>query len=232
MPPPPADPLFAGPAVPAGPDAIGRDRAVLLAPEATGRRWSTTLLVVTGLAAFATGAVLAALIALVIGASGDDGTDEARATPTTTTDAPATTTTSTAATSTTAEAPDPSALLADPSALGLPPLEHPFDAFGPDGTCVGSTFSTVPCDEEHMGEVFAHLEVPGDEYPGAAALQSEAARCEDRFTELTGERSLAAGLVVVGSQPSEGAWDGGLHDIICLAVALGPGENTGSIVGG
>ena len=46
------------------------------------------------------------------------------------------------------------------------------------------------------------------------------------------QRSLAAGLVVVGSQPSEGAWDGGLHDIICLAVALGPGENTGSIVGG
>jgi hypothetical protein len=121
----------------------------------------------------------------------------------------------------------------DPDLLEPPelePLEHDLDVFGEVGTCVsGGTYATVPCDQSHDAEVFARIPVPGETYPGAEVLQDEhAAACEDEFTSVAGKTSVQAGLIVVGSQPSEAAWEGGQHEVVCIASSFS-GDNTGSI---
>lgn len=115
----------------------------------------------------------------------------------------------------------------------LPPLEHDLDLYGPVGTCVdGTTYANVTCEQDHGGEVFARLAVSGDEFPGADVLQDDYANtCEGEFDALAGESSAEAGLAVIGSQPSEAAWDNGLHEVVCIAMSFG-GTNEGSIVDG
>jgi hypothetical protein len=117
--------------------------------------------------------------------------------------------------------------------IDLPPLEHDLDVFGPTGTCVAAgTYANVSCEQDHAGEVFARLPGADGEYPGEDELQDLAFDCEGEFLALAGESSAAAGLAVVGSQPSEPAWGNGLREVVCLAMSFGGVPNVGSIADG
>ena len=115
--------------------------------------------------------------------------------------------------------------------LPLPP-DWDVDFWGPEGSCVDTAGSPVACARVHMGEVFARVRIPGQAYPGEQELADEGtSRCNDAYLELTGESAGGRGVAIVPSPPSNRAWDGGQHRVVCLALSLGAGTR-GSIADG
>lgn len=94
----------------------------------------------------------------------------------------------------------------------------------------------VECDLPHDGEVYAVrelLEAGGDLYPGAAAIEDDAAEiCEGRafenFIGASFERSELAYYVMM---PTRTSWDGGDRRVLCLAITADGSELTESVEG-
>jgi hypothetical protein len=77
---------------------------------------------------------------------------------------------------------------------------------------------TVDCDESHQAEAIAQFDIDGDDFPGAAEIQTEGDEgCQgDRFEDYVGI-SYAESIYLVGAiVPSEGSWDGGDRTVICV----------------
>lgn len=77
---------------------------------------------------------------------------------------------------------------------------------------------TVDCDETHTAEAFAQFDIDGDDFPGTAEIQTEAAEgCfGDRFEDYVGLSYQESNFDGAPIAPSEESWDAGDRTVICV----------------
>ena len=94
------------------------------------------------------------------------------------------------------------------------------------------TVATVPCAEPHDTEVYAAMDVAGDEFPGDEEIDLQADEfCAGEFTGFVGTDPAVSEIFYSYFMPSEASWNG-LDDreILCLVVDL-EGGVTGTMAG-
>jgi hypothetical protein len=93
------------------------------------------------------------------------------------------------------------------------------------------TVTLTSCASPHGFEVYAVLQVSGDDYPGEAAIDTEAEGCFPRFLDFVGTAYAESDLEVYYYFPTERSWDLlGDRSILCL-VTDPAGAVTGSLEG-
>lgn len=75
---------------------------------------------------------------------------------------------------------------------------------------------TVPCDEPHNYEVYASIELPDGEFPGTAAIETEAQACEEEFEIFVGVPYVESELHALPLTPTEESWELDDREILCL----------------
>lgn len=85
-----------------------------------------------------------------------------------------------------------------------------------------SEVTLVNCDEPHLAEVFAlldHPAAPGEAYPGQDAVSSFASdECVARFEPYVGQTYELSAIFFTSFTPTEGSWEQGDREIVCLLV--------------
>lgn len=81
----------------------------------------------------------------------------------------------------------------------------------------------LPCASEHDLEVYASLRIPGDSFPGQAAIERRAEKCLERFRGFVGKAYADSRLEVVYYFPSKRSWK--LLDDRTLTCAVGHPEH-------
>ena len=119
-----------------------------------------------------------------------------------------------------------------------PPAPHPLRAtvFGlHPGQCFNSLPNgiagahAVPCRRPHDGEIYGAFRVAGHDWPGSAALVSQARQgCQARLTGYLNPQLNTSGLAESYAYPNEGAWATGEHSVIC-EIRSTQGKLTGSV---
>lgn len=109
------------------------------------------------------------------------------------------------------------------------------------GDCTNDDFTgavgevdTVDCADSHTAEVFAVFDVDGDDFPGTADIQSQAAEgCNgDRFSEYVGTPYEESEIYTTYLVPTEETWnEADDRTIICLAVTQDGSASEGSVEG-
>ncbi|MGF1668763.1 MAG: septum formation family protein [Acidimicrobiia bacterium] len=95
-----------------------------------------------------------------------------------------------------------------------------------------SSVPDVPCEEPHDNEVFALVQYSGETFPGAEAMQAEAADlCIGQFEAYVGLAYEESELDVYPLVPTQASWDNGDREIVCALYALDLSELTGSMKG-
>jgi hypothetical protein len=106
------------------------------------------------------------------------------------------------------------------------------DCFNDQEATEIDSVEAIPCAEAHDYEAYFAFDVSADEaYPGDDAI-SQAAQdgCLAEFTNFYGKSyEEAAPLDFNYLSPTEGSWENGDHEILCLI--MGPEKTTGSLAG-
>lgn len=90
---------------------------------------------------------------------------------------------------------------------------------------------TVPCSDAHDFEAFHAENIAGDEFPGAEAVATQAEQvCYDQFSSFAGISYEESVLGFNYYVPTEGSWDAGDREILCL-IGDSQGQVTGSLKG-
>jgi hypothetical protein len=95
---------------------------------------------------------------------------------------------------------------------------------------VESVHSTK-CSEPHDSEVFAVIDLPGDDFPGTATVSATAQqRCTQEFRDFVGVGVQESELGVYYLVPTDEVWKQGEHSILCWVTD--PAKNvTGTLKG-
>jgi len=119
-----------------------------------------------------------------------------------------------------------------------PPVPHPLRAtvFGlHPGQCFNSLPNgiagahAVPCRRPHDGEIYGAFRVAGHDWPGTAALASQARLgCQARLTGYLNPQLDTSDLADSYAYPNQGAWATGEHMVIC-EIRGTQGRLTGSV---
>ena len=130
------------------------------------------------------------------------------------------------------------ALLLHRSHWPPPPAAHPLRAtvFGlQPGQCFNSLPNgiagahAVSCRAPHDGEIYGAFRVVGRDWPGGAALSSQArAGCQARLTGYLNPQLDTSGMAESYAYPNQGAWAAGEHMVIC-EIRSTQGKLTGSV---
>ena len=109
------------------------------------------------------------------------------------------------------------------------------------GDCTNDDFTgavgevdTVDCADSHTAEVFAVFDVDGDDFPGTADIQAQAAEgCNgDRFSGYVGTPYEESEIYTTFLVPTEETWnEADDRTIICLAVTQDGSASEGSVEG-
>jgi hypothetical protein len=87
----------------------------------------------------------------------------------------------------------------------------------------------VPCRQPHDGEIYGAFRVAGRDWPGSAALGSQArAGCQARLAGYLNPQLDTSGMAESYAYPNQGAWAVGEHMVICEIRATA-GKLTGSV---
>lgn len=87
----------------------------------------------------------------------------------------------------------------------------------------------VPCTQPHDGEIYGVFRVAGHDWPGGAALGSQARLgCQARLTGYLNPQLDTSGLAESYAYPNQGAWAAGEHMVIC-EIRGTQGKLTGSV---
>jgi hypothetical protein len=91
----------------------------------------------------------------------------------------------------------------------------------------------VACTDAHDSEVFASLEVTGDAFPGADALEQQLTEfCRgEAFTTLVGVPFIESRYDTRGYFPTAESWANGDRELLCTIVDDGGARLTGSLTG-
>jgi hypothetical protein len=118
------------------------------------------------------------------------------------------------------------------------PAAHPLRAtvFGlHPGQCFNSLPNgiagahAVPCAQPHDGEIYGAFRVAGHDWPGSAALASQARLgCRARLTGYLNPQLDTSGMSDSYAYPNQGAWAAGEHSVIC-EIRGTQGRLTGSV---
>lgn len=105
----------------------------------------------------------------------------------------------------------------------------------PDGDQVGSLTSTE-CSVSHDAEVYAAFDTdPSDssaEYPGESVLDEQAENgCLDAFESYIGTDYMESSLDISWLSPTEGSWENGDREIVCLAYPMDESKLSSSVKG-
>jgi hypothetical protein len=74
----------------------------------------------------------------------------------------------------------------------------------------------IPCAQPHDGEIYGTFRVAGRDWPGSAALGSQARLgCQARLTGYLNPQLDTSGLAESYAYPNQGAWAAGEHMVIC-----------------
>ena len=77
----------------------------------------------------------------------------------------------------------------------------------------------VPCEDEHIAEVFAVFDLADSDWPGAAAVSQIAkSGCLDRFRTATGHNFDPVHMAITGYAPSERSWVDDKR-VLCVVTA-------------
>jgi hypothetical protein len=87
----------------------------------------------------------------------------------------------------------------------------------------------VRCRQPHDGEIYGVFRVAGHDWPGSAALASQARLgCQARLTGYLNPQLNSSNLAESYVYPNQGAWATGEHMVICEIRAI-QGKLTGSV---
>ena len=87
----------------------------------------------------------------------------------------------------------------------------------------------VKCTKPHDLQVFSAFDIDGKDYPGAAAIVSDAAtRCADSFTKFVGVDFGISTLDFIYYYPTETSWSDGDRTVDC-AIFDPDGQTTGTL---
>ena len=119
-----------------------------------------------------------------------------------------------------------------------PAVAHPLRAtvFGlRPGQCFNSLPNgiagahAVPCRQPHDGEIYGAFLVAGRQWPGGAALGSQARLgCQARLADYLNPQLATGDLADSYAYPNQGAWAAGEHMVIC-EIRGTQGRLTGSV---
>lgn len=101
------------------------------------------------------------------------------------------------------------------------------DSSGSAGAVVSSA-GTVPCTQAHSEEIFAQLDVEGDEMPDDLSDQAQA-YCLEHFAPYVGIDYDSSSLSITWLEPTSTSWD--LGDRVVLCIAESDDTLTASIAG-
>jgi len=102
------------------------------------------------------------------------------------------------------------------------------------GECVntsanGLSATVLSCATPHDAEVFATYTLPAGAWPGAAAVQQDAASgCESRLSGYLNPQLATADLTQEYIYPNQAAWKAGERTVVCEVSAVS-GKLTGSV---
>ena len=81
----------------------------------------------------------------------------------------------------------------------------------------------VPCDGPHANEVFAVLEQPGEEFPGAEEIRGLAEEgCSGAFEPYVGASLETSTLTPFPITPTAESWEQGDRQVVCVLTSAGP----------
>jgi len=90
----------------------------------------------------------------------------------------------------------------------------------------------VDCGTPHDNEVFANVDLTGDNYPGNEAVQNRALQvCETNFSAYVAIEYSSSIYDIGYLNPTSESWSAGDREVICFAYALDLSKITGSING-
>ncbi len=90
----------------------------------------------------------------------------------------------------------------------------------------------VDCAEPHDNEVFANVDLTGDDYPGQEQVENRARQiCYDNFSDYVGIAYEASIYGIGWLFPTEDTWAVGDREVICFAYDVNFEKITGSING-
>ena len=118
---------------------------------------------------------------------------------------------------------DPSSVSASDIGLGDCLAEIPSDA------SLVASVQTVDCAEPHKGEVYYVVDVPGDDFPGQAAIIEYQDRCQPALREFSPAAMADPEVGMFVLYPTEDSWRRGDHAVTCIATTDLP--RTGSLRG-
>lgn len=90
----------------------------------------------------------------------------------------------------------------------------------------------VPCAEPHDDEVYHAFELADGEFPGEDAILAEAdATCVAQFAEFIGLAYEQSTLDYWPMYPTEGSWENGDREVLCIAWDPAGEKVTGTLAG-
>lgn len=107
------------------------------------------------------------------------------------------------------------------------------------GQCLNDTEGTevsevplVDCAKEHDFEVYSDFEIPGDEFPGADAIDAQAdAECLTDFEQFVGISYDESAYGYTYFTPTEGSWTDGDDRLVSCLIGDPNGKVTGTLKG-
>ncbi|WP_292830680.1 septum formation family protein [Microbacterium sp.] len=97
-----------------------------------------------------------------------------------------------------------------------------------DGTV--STVVSVPCGQEHEGEVFHDFTLPEGDFPGADSIEASAYdECESAFLVFVGLSYQESALDYIYYSPTEESWNEAGDRVISCVIVDPAGPVTGSL---
>lgn len=91
----------------------------------------------------------------------------------------------------------------------------------PDVLSEVSDVEMVDCGESHDNEVYATYAIPGSDFPGQAAVQSDAADgCIAAFDVYVGSDYYTSSLEINALTPTSESWGQGDHEVVCFLFDL------------
>ncbi len=88
------------------------------------------------------------------------------------------------------------------------------------------TVKTIECSEPHVGEVFAVLQMPGDEFPGQAAIDAYADKCSPELASYSPEAMTDDSVQLYVLYPTAETWEQGDRAVTCVATLDPPRSGT------
>lgn len=109
------------------------------------------------------------------------------------------------------------------------------DCFSTEETDEVSDVGGIPCSEPHDSEVFALINYDADssaEWPGQEAIDAFSDEgCTAEFEGFIGLPYAESKYYISYLQPTEGSWENGDREVVCLVVGEDGEKITGSLKG-